>query len=210
MIGNLQCVVLDCPDPRALARFYAAVLGGEVDRPDRRWSLDAEWSTLHTPGGPVLAFQRAADHRPPRWPDPAHPQQFHLDVGVSDLDRAEARVLALGATRLAPAVTESGSEPDADAVSETGADPVSAASSGNGSGSGFAAGSGPGSTADSKTGSTADSGGGSAADSGTGSATVPKNGSGSDSGPGSDSVQDEPGWRVYADPAGHPFCLVRE
>ncbi|MFF3762540.1 VOC family protein [Streptomyces sp. NPDC001922] len=182
MIGNLQCVVLDCPDPRALARFYAAVLGGEVDRPDRRWSLDEEWSTLHTPGGPVLAFQRAADHRPPRWPDPAHPQQFHLDVGVSDLDAAEARVLALGATRLDPAVTGSGSEPDADTVSGAGADVVSAAGAGDGSGAG----------ADvvSTTGSAA--------------------GSGSVSEAGSDCVQDEPGWRVYTDPAGHPFCLVRE
>ena len=70
------------PDPAALARFYQALLGGEINRPDR-WTLDADWMTLHPPGGPVLAFQRAADHRPPRWPDPDHPQQLHLDLGVS-------------------------------------------------------------------------------------------------------------------------------
>ena len=40
MIGHLQCVVLDCPDALALAGFYQALVGGEVNRPDRRWSLD--------------------------------------------------------------------------------------------------------------------------------------------------------------------------
>ncbi|WP_327678072.1 VOC family protein [Kitasatospora sp. NBC_00458] len=100
MIGRLQCIVLDCPDPAALARFYAGLLGGEVDRPDPRWSLGGDWSTLHTPGGPVLCFQRVADHRPPRWPDPAHPQQAHLDVDVEDPAAAEAVVLALGGALL--------------------------------------------------------------------------------------------------------------
>ncbi|WP_328924243.1 VOC family protein [Streptomyces sp. NBC_00190] len=124
MIAEVQCVVLDCPDPQRLAEFYHSVLGGTVDQPDRRWSVDADWATLHTPAGPVLAFQRAPDHRPPSWPDPARPQQFHLDFGVPDLDRAEEQVLAHGATVL-------------------------------------------------------------------------------DRGPA------DRGWRVYADPAGHPFCLVR-
>lgn len=100
MIAELQCVVPDCPEPLQLARFYAAVLGGTVNRPDRRWTLDEEWATLHTPSGLVLAFQRVADQRPPRWPDPAQPQQFHLDFGVPDLDGARDQVLALGATLL--------------------------------------------------------------------------------------------------------------
>ncbi|MFF2777362.1 VOC family protein [Streptomyces sp. NPDC058052] len=100
MIAKLQCVVLDCPDVRELARFYRALLGGDVDRPDPRWSLDDDWSTLHTEGGPVLAFQRVAGHRPPRWPDPAHPQQFHLDLGVEDLDEARDQALANGAALL--------------------------------------------------------------------------------------------------------------
>ena len=90
MIGTLQCVVLDCHYPAALARFYAALLGGEVDR-HPRFSLDKGWSTLHTPTGLVLAFQRVVDFHPPQWPDPAHPQQFHLDLGVSDLTRPSAR-----------------------------------------------------------------------------------------------------------------------
>lgn len=100
MIGELQCVVLDCPEPARLARFYAALIGGEVDRPDRRWALSESWSTLHAASGLVLAFQRVADHRPPQWPDPARPQQFHLDFGVADLAAAGRQALALGAARL--------------------------------------------------------------------------------------------------------------
>ncbi|MBH1937752.1 VOC family protein [Streptomyces sp. AV19] len=124
MIADLQCVVLDCPDPGKLAAFYGSLLGGDIDRPDGRWTLDDDWATLHTPSGLVLAFQRAAGHRPPTWPDPERPQQFHLDFGVPDLDRAQEQVLALGATVL-------------------------------------------------------------------------------------DGGSDGQTWRVYADPAGHPFCLVR-
>lgn len=98
MIADLQCVVLDCPDVRVLARFYRSLLGGTVDRPDPRWSLDDDWSTLHTDAGLVLAFQRAENHRPPRWQDGDRPQQFHLDLGVADLDAAQLEVYALGAT----------------------------------------------------------------------------------------------------------------
>jgi hypothetical protein len=47
-----------------------------------------------------LAFQRAADQTPPTWPDPAVPQQMHLDVMVDDQEAASAAVLALGARRL--------------------------------------------------------------------------------------------------------------
>ncbi|WP_406060950.1 VOC family protein [Streptomyces sp. NBC_01077] len=124
MIAELQCLVVDCPAPAELAEFYRGVLGGEVDRPDRRWSLGKDWSTLHTPGGLVLCFQGVADYRPPTWPTPERPQQSHLDFAVSNLDDAEEQVLAQGATLL---------------------------DAGNGNRS----------------------------------------------------------WRVYADPAGHPFCLVR-
>ena len=31
-----------------------------------------------------LGFQQASDHVPPDRPDPARPQQFHLDVRVGD------------------------------------------------------------------------------------------------------------------------------
>jgi catechol 2,3-dioxygenase-like lactoylglutathione lyase family enzyme len=96
MIGRLHHVVLDCPDPAALARFYSALLGLPVTYSDPDWVVVAANDT--TSG---LAFQRAPDHVPPRWPDPDHPQQFHLDVMVDDVAAAEPEVLALGAVRLA-------------------------------------------------------------------------------------------------------------
>ncbi|MFE9421976.1 VOC family protein [Kitasatospora sp. NPDC006697] len=81
MIGTLPCVVLDCHYPAVPARFYAALLGGELDRPDPRWPLDEGWATLHTPDGLMLAFQRVEEFHPPQWPDPAHPQQFPSTSG---------------------------------------------------------------------------------------------------------------------------------
>ncbi len=100
MIGNLQCVVLDCANVAPLARFYQSLLGGEINRPDPRWALGDTWATLHTDSGLVLAFQHVGDFRPPRWPDPAHPEQFHLDLAVENLDKAQQEVLALGAALL--------------------------------------------------------------------------------------------------------------
>ena len=46
-----------------------------------------------------LSFQAVADHRPPDWPDGDPPQQLHIDVTVDDVDAADARVLAIGATK---------------------------------------------------------------------------------------------------------------
>jgi Glyoxalase-like domain len=100
MIGTLQCVVLDCPDPIGLARFYQGLLGGAVNQADPRWSVDDGFSTLHSETGLVLAFQRVTDFQAPGWPDGAHPQQFHLDVDVPVLDEAHTQIVELGATLL--------------------------------------------------------------------------------------------------------------
>jgi catechol-2,3-dioxygenase len=94
MIGRLYEVVIDCPEPASLARFYSELIGYEVKY------QDDDWVTLAAGDGVRVAFQRVADHRPPDWPDPAHPQQLHLDVFVADLDEADRRVLALGGRRL--------------------------------------------------------------------------------------------------------------
>ena len=94
MIGELQSVVLDAGDPHALALFYSELLGWPVAR------VDGDWVDIADGQGRQLSFQFAPDHQPPRWPDPAFPQQAHLDITVQDLDAAEAQVLALGATPL--------------------------------------------------------------------------------------------------------------
>lgn len=95
-LAKLGAVVLDCPDPLALATFYAAVIGGTPkDDGDG-------WVNLEVPGSTPLAFQAAPGHVPPQWPEAAHSQQFHLDLEVdrSRLDAVEKEVLALGATAL--------------------------------------------------------------------------------------------------------------
>lgn len=95
MIGHLEKTVIDCPDPRALAEFYGQVLGMRVNEDTGAWVVIGM-----EPGARQLAFQRAVAWVPPRWPDPAHPQQLHLDIRVSDADQAEQELLGLGAARV--------------------------------------------------------------------------------------------------------------
>ena len=97
MIGRLRSVVLDCPDPWELARFYQAVLGGDI-LPDS----DDTWVVLVDQDGRRLAFQQAGDYQPPVFPDPHASQQFHLDILVEDVNAAEPQVLALGAKLVQP------------------------------------------------------------------------------------------------------------
>jgi catechol 2,3-dioxygenase-like lactoylglutathione lyase family enzyme len=97
VIGRRHHVILDCREPAVVADFYSALLGQPVTyrSPDFLVVSDDD----HTSG---LAFQLAPDHVPPRWPDPRHPQQVHLDVMVEDPAAVRSPVLALGATLLDP------------------------------------------------------------------------------------------------------------
>ncbi|GAA4607371.1 hypothetical protein BJY16_006301 [Actinoplanes octamycinicus] len=81
----------DCPDPAELARFY-----GDALRLPVIYSSD-DFILLGREGSPGLGFIRVADYRRPTWPDPAQGKQAHLELGVDDLDAAQARMLALGA-----------------------------------------------------------------------------------------------------------------
>jgi len=102
VIGRLEKTVLDCPNPRALAAFYALVLGMHVNEDSDDWVVIGL-----APGARQLAFQRASTWVPPRWPDAEHPQQLHLDIRLDDVDKAERAVLELGARRM-PAERETG------------------------------------------------------------------------------------------------------
>jgi catechol 2,3-dioxygenase-like lactoylglutathione lyase family enzyme len=96
MIGRPHHVVIDCPKPEILASFYSELLGLPVTYESEDFVVVAESSQASG-----YAFQRAPDHLAPRWPDPAYPQQLHLDVMVDDLVKADEQVVALGAARLA-------------------------------------------------------------------------------------------------------------
>ena len=95
MIGRLHHVVIDCPDPTALAAFYSELLGLPVTYTSADWVVVAPSDTASG-----IAFQLAPGHRPPTWPDPEVPQQSHLDVMVDDVAVAIPRVLELGARAL--------------------------------------------------------------------------------------------------------------
>src|SRR3954447_16976171 len=93
-IGRISTVALDCPDPAALAEFYRKVTGWGVVFAGPDWCSIAE-----SPGATLsLSFRRVPGYRPPAWPDRHSSMQFHLHVKVADLDRAEQRLLAEGAT----------------------------------------------------------------------------------------------------------------
>ncbi|MBV9172218.1 MAG: VOC family protein [Chloroflexi bacterium] len=92
---KLSATVLGAPDPRALANFYAQLLG---------WNFTANepgWVTLRPPtGGTGLSFQEEADYSRPVWPQKPGEQQMmmHLDIGVDDLQTSVKRAIELGAS----------------------------------------------------------------------------------------------------------------
>jgi catechol-2,3-dioxygenase len=92
-VMDLFAVTIDAPDALALARFYAELMGMEV-------TYEGPEGALIAGDGKSVMFQQVSQYTPPRWPDPAHPQQAHLDIVVDDLDAGEARALELGASRL--------------------------------------------------------------------------------------------------------------
>lgn len=87
-------VSIDAPDASALAGFYSALLGMTVRH-------DGPSGAAITGDGKTLFFQPVSGYNAPRWPDPAFPQQAHLDVIVDDLDISETQAVKIGATRLA-------------------------------------------------------------------------------------------------------------
>ena len=93
---RLSSVVLNSPDPIALAGFYGRLLGWPL-----RDDPDPEWVMLDNPDGSVrLSFQREDIYEPPTWPAAPGRQQMmtHLDIHVDDLVAACAHAADCGAT----------------------------------------------------------------------------------------------------------------
>lgn len=87
--------VLDAPDARALAEFYAGLLGWRIAKDEPGWAAVAP------PGGVAyLGFQTSAHYVPPVWPPAEGRQQMmmHLDIEVDDLEAAVADAVEAGAT----------------------------------------------------------------------------------------------------------------
>jgi len=87
-------VVLEAPDARALAWFYAELLGWRVAKDE------PSWVTVAPPSGVAyLAFQTSPQYIRPVWPaaDGRQQMMMQLDLEVDDLEAAVADALTLGA-----------------------------------------------------------------------------------------------------------------
>lgn len=91
-VTRLIAFTIDCSDAGRLARFYADLMGGEVtgEYPEYGYAQV-------TAGDATLNFQKVQDYARPEWPSQEQPQQFHLDLRVSDLGLGTKHALALGA-----------------------------------------------------------------------------------------------------------------
>ncbi|RRR99369.1 VOC family protein [Glycomyces terrestris] len=96
-----NAITVTAPDPRALADFYARLLGAEVavSDPPREHEPDAAgWAQVRT-GGLTLNFEYERHWQAPVWPaEPGRPHATqHLDIHVDDLDVAVAHAVEQGA-----------------------------------------------------------------------------------------------------------------
>ena len=85
-IAGIAALAVDCHDPPGLARWWARLLGGQVE-------VDSDGdATLHTPGGLAMDFFRVPEAKSVK-------NRLHLDLRSTDLAAATSQALALGATR---------------------------------------------------------------------------------------------------------------
>jgi len=91
-VARIASINLECLNPAFLARFWAAVLGGEVvvETPD---FCAVKVDSL------MVGAVRVEGYLPPTWPSAERSQQLHLDLTVEGLDAAEEEALSLGATK---------------------------------------------------------------------------------------------------------------
>jgi hypothetical protein len=107
----LRAVVVDAADARAVAEFYRELLGfvyrsgDEPPPPGEPDPKGQDWLVLRDRTGEArMAIQQVAELSAPTWPDPAVPQQLHMDMTVADeaqLAEQRDRALSLGAKLLA-------------------------------------------------------------------------------------------------------------
>ncbi len=93
---KLQSVVLDCRQPAELAKFYMALLDGEIV-----YEIE-NFVSISIPGVAIsISCQFDEDYIPPVWPDSRKEQMkmVHLDFTVKDMDSAVQFALSLGAKK---------------------------------------------------------------------------------------------------------------
>lgn len=86
---SLEMITFDALDPRALAAWWGAQLGGEVRDDNDGWFV-----VLVLPEGPALGFQKVTDPTPGK-------NRVHLDLRSQDSSRAIEQLLGNGASLVA-------------------------------------------------------------------------------------------------------------
>ncbi len=87
-IGSLNEIVIDCANPIALARFWQAMIGGEVIEETDEWIvLDGDEEGFY------IGFQQVPERKTGK-------NRLHLDVDVDDIDRATDEAEQLGARKI--------------------------------------------------------------------------------------------------------------
>jgi predicted enzyme related to lactoylglutathione lyase len=90
--ASVFSATFDCADHKALADFYATVLGWSIEH------VDEDYAKVRGDGPIRLYFQKVVGRRAPRWPSDDAPHGCHLDIAVPQTERAEmaTRVQAAG------------------------------------------------------------------------------------------------------------------
>lgn len=94
---SVDSIAVDCPDPVALASFYAGLLG-----------VESRGDFVLLPNDQVeIWFQQVENYLPPTWPTQERGQQVHFEMVTNDIPAAVKRALELGATKADPQPDES-------------------------------------------------------------------------------------------------------
>jgi predicted enzyme related to lactoylglutathione lyase len=102
-IGRVDGLVIDGADPMALARFWAALFDTEIAAiSNEGGDNEAQYvDVAGTADAPLLRFQRVPEAKDVK-------NRLHLDIEVTELDPAIARVEALGGSIIRSVQTEYG------------------------------------------------------------------------------------------------------
>ncbi len=84
----LDSIAIDCPDPAALAAFYAGLMGVPAG---------GDWVNPYGDDTEIW-FQGVDDYQPPPWPTQERGQQVHLEFVTNNQAAAVEHALMLGAT----------------------------------------------------------------------------------------------------------------
>ncbi len=91
---RIQCLTIDCKNPRALAEFWAKVLGWEVTHENVNESyLERSVNGEISPDYPDILFLRTNDEKVIK-------NRLHLDLRPNNQEKEVNRVLSLGAKKI--------------------------------------------------------------------------------------------------------------